>query len=81
MQIGFAEVRPVFLCHPEFRVTDLPQQEVADPHFASRANNKIRIHRAGCVKMAAYGLLVDGSRVEFTVFRFCLLYTSDAADE
>ncbi len=37
-QILLAEIRPAFLCDPQLRIADLPQQKIAKPHLARRAD-------------------------------------------
>jgi len=42
-EIGFRKLRPRFGRHPQFTITDLPQQKIADPHFSASANQQIGI--------------------------------------
>src|SRR5579859_4320480 len=46
-QARTVEVRPQGVGHKNFRVGDLPEQEVADAHFAAGANEQIGIGEAG----------------------------------
>lgn len=38
VQVLLAEFRPTFLGHPDFRIADLPQQEIAYSHLTGGAN-------------------------------------------
>src|SRR5687768_16870482 len=42
-QMAAAEIRPQRVGHPDLRVCDLPQQKIADTHFAARADQQIGI--------------------------------------
>jgi hypothetical protein len=42
-QVRLGKVRPKGFRHPEFRVGDLPEEEVAQAQFAARANKQVRI--------------------------------------
>ena len=59
MERGFVELGPALFGDPDFGVADLPEQKIADPHFAGRANEKIRIGRAGRVEILGNRLFVD----------------------
>lgn len=59
MQRGHVELRPGLRRHPDFRVADLPKQEVADAHFACGADEQVRIGHAGRVERSRERGLVD----------------------
>src|SRR5689334_23282351 len=52
IEIGCAEVRPQRRGDPQLRVSDLPQQEVRDPHLPAGADQQIRIRHAVGVERA-----------------------------
>jgi hypothetical protein len=54
-----SEVGPERLGYVDLGVGDLPQQVVADAHFAARANEQIRIRLTGRVEEAGKTLLVE----------------------
>ena len=54
-----AEVRPERVRHPDFGVRNLPEQEIADAHFAARADQEIGIGLAGGVEKLAELALVE----------------------
>jgi len=54
-----AKIRPERVGHPDFRIGDLPQQEVAHPHLAARADKEIRIGLAGRIEKVGEVLLVE----------------------
>src|SRR5260221_60988 len=58
-QVVAAEVGPERLGHPDFRVRDLPEQEVADAHFAARPDQQIGIRLACRVEIIAELALVE----------------------
>src|SRR3954463_7226659 len=54
-----AEVGPQRFGHVDFRVRDLPQQVIADTHFAAGADQEVRIGLACRVEKACEALLVE----------------------
>src|SRR5262245_21981140 len=58
-QIAPAEIGPQRVGHPDLGVGDLPQQEIADAHFAAGADEQIRIGLVGGVEEFAEALLVQ----------------------
>src|SRR5262245_28997114 len=58
-QVPASEVGPERLGYVDLRVRDLPQQVVADAHFAARANQQIRIRLTRGVEEAGKTLLVE----------------------
>src|SRR5262249_26997132 len=50
-QVGLAEFGPALLRDPELGIADLPEQEVADPHFARRADQKVGVGHPGCIQV------------------------------
>src|SRR5262245_61390374 len=46
-QVLAGEIRPEDRREPEFRVGDLPEQEVRDPHLAARPDQEIRLGHVG----------------------------------
>src|ERR1700685_676 len=65
-QFRATEVRPARLRDPELRVTDLPEQEIADAHLACRADHKVRVDHAGRVEMRCDQVLADVVGVRLT---------------
>src|SRR5262245_35564020 len=59
-----AEVRPERVGHPDFRVGNLPQQEITDTHFAAGADQKIGIGLPGGVEERGEGGLVERLRID-----------------
>ena len=64
IEMRFSEFRPADVSDPQFRVADLPEQKVADPHFARRANEEVGVGHAPCVEPHRNRLLVDLRRIE-----------------
>src|SRR6266540_5206592 len=58
-QLFLAEIGPVERRAPVLRVGGLPEQEVAQPHLASRANDQIRVTQTTGVEIAAEELFVQ----------------------
>src|SRR6185295_8686131 len=58
-QIAAAEVGPQRFGHPDLRIRDLPQQEVADAHLAARADEQIRIRLPRGVEQLPEAALVQ----------------------
>ena len=66
---GFEEVvptefGPALRSDPYLGVTDLPEQEIADPHLAGSADQQVGIAHAGGVEVRGDGLLVDVVRIQ-----------------
>jgi len=55
----FREIRPESLCNIKFRIRDLPEQKIADPHLAGCPYEQIGIMPAGGVKVVTDTVLVD----------------------
>src|SRR5437667_698558 len=75
-ELWFAKIGPKRRCHDEFGVGTLPEQKVADPHFAAGANHQVRIGVMTGVKMLRNGRLVDLGRLDFPMPDFA----GDVAD-
>src|SRR6187200_576303 len=58
-QLPFAEIRPEGRSDDQFGVGNLPEEEVAHPHFAARADEQIGVGIMLGVKMLREHLLVD----------------------
>src|SRR5437667_356359 len=43
IELRFAKIRPERRGHQQFRVRNLPEQEIADAHFTTGANEQIRV--------------------------------------
>src|SRR5205823_7792180 len=63
-ELLFAKIRPKRRCHNEFGVGTLPEQKVADPHFAAGANHQVGVGVMARVKMFANDVLVDLGRLD-----------------
>ena len=50
VQIAFFEFGPAAVGHPNLGIADLPEQKIADPHFAGRADQQIGVGHAGRVQ-------------------------------
>src|SRR5262249_61701027 len=50
MKQGGIEFGPAFRCDPDFGIGDLPEQIIADTHFAGREDEQIGVRHAGGVK-------------------------------
>ena len=48
-----AKIREKRFGHKDLRVGDLPKQEIRDPHFPARADQKVNVRQARGVKMGA----------------------------
>ncbi len=59
MKRRLVEFGPAFIGDPDFGVADLPEQEIADPHFAGGANQQIGVGRAGRIEMIGDRRFVD----------------------
>src|SRR5258708_33330262 len=68
MQRLAVEIRPALFGHPQFGVRDLPEEEVAYPHFTGGANKQVGIRHAGGVKRVGNQVFVDILRVELALF-------------
>ena len=67
-QIGAPEIRPQRFGDVQLGIGDLPQQEIADAHFAGGPDQKIGIGQAGGVKPRGDGFFVD-AQIAQTPFR------------
>ena len=76
VELGFAEIGPEGGGDDEFGVGDLPEEKIADAHFAAGADEQIGIGNVAGVEMLGKGLLRDVGGVEFAGFDFF----RDAAD-
>src|SRR6267378_5825805 len=57
-QVHTAKIRPQGLCDVDFRVGQLPQEKIAEAHFAAGSHDQIRIRQPARVEMLADQLLV-----------------------
>jgi hypothetical protein len=64
MKVRDPKRRPEDVGHHEFRITDLPEQEIRDPHLASSAKEQIRIGEARGVESIRDRRLIDRLWVE-----------------
>ena len=65
MQIGRTKLGPTAGRDPQFRVADLPQEEIADSHFTRRSDQQIWIGTTGRVQMRGNCLFGDLLRARF----------------
>ena len=63
-QMGPAEIGPEGLGDVNFRIRELPEKEIAEPHFTARANDEIGIGQIACVEVFADCLLGNFQMVE-----------------
>src|SRR5262245_22904937 len=63
-ELAASEVGPEGLGHPDLRVCDLPEQEVAHAELSARADEQIGIGDARGVQEAREGLFIEGRGVE-----------------
>src|SRR5712671_4639088 len=61
-QIVAPEVGPERFSDPDLGIRDLPQQEIADAHFAAGPNEEIGIRLTGGIQKVAEGALVERFR-------------------
>ena len=61
-ETGAVEVGPEGFGDEDFGVGDLPEEEIADAHFAAGANQEIGIGKIGCVEMAGEIFFSDGRK-------------------
>ena len=73
MKVGDFEFRPAAIRHPQLGVADLPEQEIADPHFARRTHEQVGIGHAAGVKVIGDRRLIDLDRVELAAAGFAVL--------
>ena len=45
------KIGPADVCRPQFRISNLPEQEIAHPEVTARADQKIRSRDAPCIEM------------------------------
>src|SRR5262245_36000752 len=64
VELQFAEIGPERLRHQQFGVGDLPEQKIADAHFAAGADEQVRIGQVGGVEVLAQNLFGDVWRVQ-----------------
>ena len=58
-QVALPEIRPEGIGHPDLRVGDLPEQEVAHAQLAARPDEEVRVGLARGVQELAEPLLVE----------------------
>ncbi len=75
-ELRFAEIWPQRLGDNQFGVRNLPEQEIADAHFAAGANEQVWIGVVRRVEVLRKQMLVDFRRVEFAL----LYLVADAAN-
>ncbi len=63
-EFGAAEVRPQGVGDVKFGVGDLPEEEVADAHFAGGADEEVGVGQAGGIKARGERLFVQLERIE-----------------
>jgi hypothetical protein len=79
-----AKIGPELLCHVDFRVTQLPEQKIRNPHFAGGPNEQIRIRPL--MRIQAFGKdfgidLIDSHPASHDVFNdpfHCIDYLGSA---
>ena len=59
VELGFAEIRPERLGDDKFGVGDLPEQEIADAHFAAGSDDEVRVRDIAGVEVLGEQMLVD----------------------
>src|SRR5690606_8625399 len=64
VELVAVEVRPEHRGHIQLGVRHLPEQEVADPHLATGANQQVGIGPLCCVEVSREGGLVDLCRLD-----------------
>ena len=58
VEIALTEVGPKEIHEAELRVGQLPEQEVADPLFATGTDEQVGIRYIPCYKIVAHGFLI-----------------------
>src|SRR4029079_13530560 len=58
-EVPTPEIGPQSICHVDLRIRDLPQQVIADAHFAAGADEEIRIGLTGRVEKTREPLFVE----------------------
>ena len=64
VQIFFLELRPTSFRHPNLCVANLPQQEIADAHFARGSNHEVRIGHPAGVQVTGHRLFMNLCRIK-----------------
>ena len=64
MQFFLPEIRPLNIRDVQFRISDLPEQEIADPVFSAGPDQKVRIGHSRGVKPPGNLLLIDLFRLD-----------------
>ena len=68
-QMHPAKLRPQGGSHIDFRVSQLPQQKVAQPHLTAGANHQIGIGQMPRVEMTRHRVLVDFQMIQAAIAR------------
>ena len=68
-QVGAIEIGPQRIGDIQLRISDLPQQEIADAHLAGGADQQVGVGRTGGVEPRRDGLFVDHNVVASRVFK------------
>src|SRR5258706_13774031 len=66
-QMNAAKIRPQSLRDVNFRVSQLPQEKIAEPHLAAGAHDQIRVRQSARVEMLANQLLVHFQMIESAI--------------
>src|ERR1022692_538570 len=68
-ELNSAKIGPQRLGHIDFRIRQLPEQEVAQAHFSAGANDQVGIGQIASVEVVADRLLVHFQMMESAIAR------------
>src|SRR5438128_10151791 len=64
VQAGAIKFRPTLFGDPQFRIGNLPEEEVADTQLARRADKQVRVRHPTRIQRVAHSGFVDTVRIE-----------------
>src|SRR5205814_5846136 len=68
-QMHASEIRPQRCSHINLCVSQLPKQEVAEPHLPRGSDDQVRIGQVARVEMPRNHVLIDAQMIEPTILR------------
>ena len=64
------KIGPVFFRDVDFRVAELPEEEIRNPHFPRGADEQVGVGNASCMKMGFEYLRGNGLRIQLSLSHF-----------